>query len=212
MTVKDSVKDGAERAAALAGDKLAVVSDKLHDAADHLKDAAGAARSSAGETLGVARDKVSTAYDAAVVKSAAAYDGARDYTAIAADAARDKANAVIESARDGAAAAKARAGDGIDTSPLIALLGGVAAGVLIGALLPRSEREAQALGPVSDKLGLLARNALAAAKDAGRETLDEMGLNKDNAREQVKSLFSSASKAAASAGAAAAETVRTPQS
>ena len=206
-----TVKDSADRVSTLATDKLAAVGDKLHGAADHLQDAAGAARSSASETLGLARDKIATVYDTAVQKSAAAYDAGRDYTAVAADAARDKANAVIETAKESAASAKARTGDGIDSSPLVALLGGIAAGVLIGALLPRTEREAQALGPVSEKLGLLAKNALSAAKEAGRETLDEMGLNKDNAREQVKSLFTSATKAAASAGAAAAETVRTPQ-
>lgn len=217
MTVKDTVKDTAERATtfandtlATAGDKLTAVGDKLHDAAGHLRDGAGAARAAAGDTLDVVRDKAATAFDAAKEKSGNAYDGARDYASIAAEAARDKANAAYATARETASTVRTRAADGIEESPIVALIGGIAIGVLLGALIPRSQREEEALGPIGDKLSTLAKNALAAAKEAGKDTLDELGVNKDAARQQVNSLIDSAGKAASSAGSAAADAIRSP--
>ncbi len=92
------------------------------------------------------------------------------------------------------------------------MIGGVALGVLLGALLPRSQREIDTLGPVGDKLSALAKNALAAAKEAGQDTLSELGINKDAALQQVDKLLDNAGKAASSAGSAAVSAVRSPQS
>ena len=47
-----------------------------------------------------------------------------------------------------------------------------------------------------------------AARDAGREKLDELGLNRAAARDTVDKLLDTAVKAATSAGTAAADTVR----
>ena len=59
-------------------------------------------------------------------------------------------------------------------------------------------------------MSLLARNALAAAKEAGNDTLDELGVNKDAARQQVDRLIDTAGKAASSASSAAADAIRSP--
>ena len=89
-----------------------------------------------------------------------------------------------------------------------ALAGGLALGVLVGALVPRSDREKQLLAPVGKKIGVAAVAALAAAKEAGRGELEELGLTKDAARDQAKSLFKGVVKAASNAGTAAAEAGR----
>lgn len=211
MTVKDTVKDTAERATAYASDTLATAGEKLHGATDQLRDTAGAARTAAGEAVGTAREKVAEVYEAAVEKTGAAYEGARNYAAEAAEAARERASAAYSTARDTASTVRSRTAGGIEESPLAAVIGGIAVGVLLGTLLPRSQKEAEALGPIGDKLSALAKNALAAAKDAGQDTLDEMGINKDAAREQVSRLIDGATKAATSASSAAAEAIREPR-
>ena len=190
MTVKDTVKDTADRATAFASDTLANAGDKLHDATSQLRDSAGAAKASAGETLSAAREKAAEALDVAKEKSSAAY----------------------ASARETAVTVRTKTAGGIEQSPIGALIGGIAIGALLGALLPRSEREAEVLAPLGDKLGTLAKNAFAAAKEAGQDTLDELGVNKDAAREQVDRLIDTASKAATSATSAAAGAIRSPQS
>ncbi|TVV71569.1 hypothetical protein FOY91_16510 [Sphingomonas solaris] len=177
-----------------------------------MSDAASAAAASASETLSAAREKVAGAYEVAADKTGVALETARERTAAAAEAAREKANAAYASARQTASSARHRTSDGIDESPIAAVIGGIAIGVLIGALLPRSQRETEALGPIGDKLAGIAKGAISAAREAGQGTLDEMGINKDGARQQVDKLLDTASKAASSAGTAAAEAIRQPQS
>jgi hypothetical protein len=64
------------------------------------------------------------------------------------------------------------------------------------------------LGPIGSRLNDAARLAASAAREAGQETLDELGLNRDAAREQASRLMDAAMKAASSAGGAAAKAVR----
>lgn len=174
-------------------------SGKLHDAVDAVRDAAAAAKHAAGDTLAGAKEKVSDAIGAAGEKSSAAYSAARERTSDAYGTAREKASQ-----------AKRATADGIEGNPLAALIGGIAAGVLVGALLPRTKREEEALGPIANKLTEAARTAAAAARDAGKQTLDEMGVNREAARGQVEKLVDTAVKAASSAGTAAADSVRNP--
>jgi ElaB/YqjD/DUF883 family membrane-anchored ribosome-binding protein len=172
---------------------------KLHDAAESVRDAAAAAKNAAGDTLASARDKVGDVLDTAKDKSSAAYVAAADRTSEAVEAARVKA-----------AQARRATSDGIEENPLAALIGGIAVGVLVGALLPRTKREEEALGPIANKLTEAARTAAAAARDAGKQSLDEMGINRDAARGQVDKLVDTAVKAASSASTAAADAVRNP--
>ena len=94
---------------------------------------------------------------------------------------------------------------------MAALAGGLALGVLIGTLLPRSEREAALLGGLGARIGDAARDALDAARSTGQEKLDELGLTKDGARDKVKTLLDSALETASAAGTAAAGTLRGEQ-
>ena len=109
---------------------------------------------------------------------------------------RERAIDAYDSARERAAEATAKAGDQIDQAPLIALVGGLAAGALIAALLPRSEREARLLAPFGGKITGGARSAIDAAKDAGRDKLSELNLTRDAGTSALETIIRGVSQAA----------------
>ncbi|ONF97189.1 DUF883 family protein [Sphingomonas jeddahensis] len=139
---------------------------------------------------------------------ASGQDTLRDRASHAYESAVARAGDTVESSRDTARDAAHQAGDFIEGNPLGALAGGLAVGALIGALVPRSDREKQLLAPVGKTVSAAAVAALAAAKETGRGELEELGLTKDAARNQVKSLLKSVAKAASHAGTAAAQAGR----
>lgn len=118
--------------------------------------------------------------------------------------ARQRAIEAYEGARD-------RAVDTLGEAPLIALAGGLAAGALIAALLPRTEAETRAIRPTARRVKDSARAALDAAKGTGTERLGELGLSRDKAEDTVRNLLEGLADAAKASGAAALEAVRNPQ-
>lgn len=121
---------------------------------------------------------------------------------------RRKALEAYDGAREGVEKAGRKTSDAIEESPLIALAGGIAAGALIAALLPRSAAEKKMLGPVTEKLGSRARDAAEAAKKAGSDRLKELGLTPDAGAEQLKSVLKSAGDAAKVSAKAAVSTAK----
>ncbi len=109
---------------------------------------------------------------------------------------RERAIDAYDSARERAAAATSKAGDQIDEAPLIALVGGLVAGALIAALLPRGERETRLLAPVGERITGGARSAIDAAKDAGRDKLAELNLTRDAGASALETLIRGVSEAA----------------
>jgi len=108
-----------------------------------------------------------------------------------------------------AADAGRRAAQGLDANPLGVLVGGIAVGALVGALVPRSVREKEMLAPVGRRLGETARAAVQAAKDAGYAELDQRGLTPGAAKDQARGMIDGLAKAASSAGNAAVKGART---
>ena len=78
-----------------------------------------------------------------------------------------------------------RTAEGIEANPLSVLVGGVALGVLAGALIPRTQQEGKLLGAVGKQLTDTASDAVQARRDAGKAELDALGLNRNAARDQV---------------------------
>src|SRR5688572_20912580 len=101
-----------------------------------------------------------------------AFESARERTAAAYAAARERAGSAYETAGR-------KASQGIDSNPVAAVVGGLAIGAIVAALLPRTSREEELLGPVGRKISDGARDAARAAKEAGRGQLDELGLSRD---------------------------------
>ena len=104
--------------------------------------------------------------------------------------------------------ARERAGDAFDQAPLIAVAGGIAAGALIAALLPRTRTEEKLLRPVTDRARETAWTAVRAAKDAGQSRLEELGLTKDKGRDTVRQILDSARDAAKASADAAVSSAR----
>lgn len=118
---------------------------------------------------------------------------------------REPRPATPPTAYDRATDAARHAVDGIEANPLGILVGGLAVGVLAGALIPRSAKEKELLAPVGQRLGATARAAVQAAKDAGQTELQSRGLTADAGREQAKTLLAGLGQVLSSAGGAAAK-------
>ena len=125
-----------------------------------------------------------------------------------ADNARRRAIEAYESARDGVSGAGRRAVDTIGEAPLIALAGGLAAGALIAALLPRTDTEAKLVRPTARRVKNTARAAYNAAKETGSERFSELGLTRDKGEETIRSLFQGVTDAAKASAQAAVDAAR----
>ena len=121
---------------------------------------------------------------------------------------RQRAIDAYDNARESAASAGRKAGDALTEAPLIAIAGGLAAGALIAALLPRTRVESEALRPVGKRVTGTAKAAVRAAKEAGTERLSELGLTKDKGADTIRSIFEGAADAAKVSAQAAVGAVR----
>ncbi len=122
--------------------------------------------------------------------------------------ARQKAIEAYGDARESVSNAGRRVGESLDEAPLIALAGGLAAGALLAALLPRTESEARVLRPVGKRLTGTARAAAQAARQAGTQRLDELGLTPQKGMETLRSIVDGAGEAAKVSAQAALSTAR----
>lgn len=118
--------------------------------------------------------------------------------------ARQRAIEAYEGARD-------YANDTLGQAPLLALAGGIAAGALIAALLPRTDAETRALRPTARRVKESARAAYDAAKDTGSQRLDELGLNRDKAEDTIRNLLEGVADAAKASANAALDAARNPE-
>ena len=115
--------------------------------------------------------------------------------------ARQRAIEAYEGVRD-------RASSTLGEAPLLALAGGLAAGALIAALLPRTEAETRAVRPTARRVKNTAKAALDAARDTGSERLDELGLSRDKGEETIRKLLDGLTGVAKASANAALEAAR----
>ena len=119
-----------------------------------------------------------------------------------AETARERAIRTYESGRGGEDDGRSIA-DTFSEAPLIALAGGIAAGALIAALLPRTQREISLVRPTAKRVKETARAAYDAARETGSSRLEEAGISREKGKATIESLFEGVVDAAkASAGAA----------
>jgi hypothetical protein len=114
---------------------------------------------------------------------------------------RQRAIEAYEGARD-------RATDTLGQAPLLALAGGIAAGALIAALLPRTATETRLVRPTARRVKDSARAAFDAARDTGSQRLGELGISRDKGEETIRNLLSGLTDAAKASADAAAQAVR----
>jgi len=113
-----------------------------------------------------------------------------------------------DSIKSAADSAKAKTSEGIDKNPLAMIIGGIAIGAIVGALLPRTERETKILGKTGKKLNKKARKMAEAANLAGMSHVDTLGLNGDTVSAQFKEFVRKAALALRAAGQAATEAAK----
>lgn len=142
-------------------------------------------------------DSIKTAADSAKDSLASA----KAKTTQSSAAARVKASDMYEKG-------KGKTSDGIDKNPLAIVLGGIAIGAIVGALLPRTERETKVLGKTGKKLNKKARKMAEAAKAAGKDQVESLGLNGDALRLQFRELVSKAAVAVKAASQAATDAAK----
>jgi hypothetical protein len=104
--------------------------------------------------------------------------------------------------------ARHRTTDTLGQAPLLALAGGVAAGALIAALLPRTEAETRLVRPTARRVKESARAGIVAARDTGTQRLDELGLSREKGEETVRNLLEGLTDAAKASANAAVDAVR----
>ena len=115
--------------------------------------------------------------------------------------ARQRAIEAYDSTRD-------QVSDTLGEAPLIALAGGIAAGALIAALLPRTRTEARLVRPTARRVKDTARAAYDAARDTGSGRLDELGLSREKGEKTIRSLLDGLTDAARASGQAALDAAR----
>lgn len=122
--------------------------------------------------------------------------------------AKDYAGEKLKTGGNAARAAQRKVAEEVDAFPVAALVGGLALGAVVGALLPRTRQEEELLGSIGGALTDRARDAALAARDAGQAKLDELGISSGAAGKQVGRLIESLGQVAESAGSAAVDAVR----
>ncbi|WP_188055023.1 hypothetical protein [Sphingosinithalassobacter sp. CS137] len=119
-------------------------------------------------------------------------DSARESASHAYEATRDRARRTAETTRDRARQTAETVGD----NPLALLAGGIALGVLVGVLLPRHPRERELLDPLGKRLAEGATAAAVAARDAGKQELDQLLPSGEQAKSRASNVLESALGAA----------------
>ncbi len=115
-------------------------------------------------------------------------DAPRGRAASAIAAARERTASAYEAARNRASDAGRKANEQLSIYPLSAVVGGFLLGALVGAMLPRTERETRLMGKAGRKVAGAAKDAAQRGIDAGREQIDQL---KSKAAETVSEAVSS---------------------
>ncbi len=165
---------------------MSKLSDGIRSVKDGAKGGLSSAKTIAAETSGTARKK----------------------TTVALEKGRTAASRGMQTSKDLTYKAMEKSGDTFDKNPLAIVLGGLALGAIVGALLPNTERENRVMGKAGKKLNKKARQMADAAKEAGREKIDNLGLNGDTFRDQFRGLVDKASEAVKAASKAASDAAR----
>lgn len=126
----------------------------------------------------------------------------------------DKATAEVTSVADAASTARTEvvrraddathvASETLDERPFGTIAGAIAIGAVLAALIPASERELKALGPVGRRMRDAADEALQAARQAGMAELSTSGLTLAAASDGAGGIVGKLVKAATAAANAA---------
>ncbi len=115
--------------------------------------------------------------------------------------ARQRAIEAYEGTRD-------RAVETLNELPLIALAGGIAAGALIAALLPRTAAETRAVRPTARRIRNGAAAAAKTAREASKERFSELGFTREEGEDTLNRFLQGLKETARASADAALEATR----
>ena len=101
-------------------------------------------------------------------------DAPKGRAASALEAARERTASAYEAARNRASDATRKANEQLSIYPISAVVGGFLLGALVGALIPRTERETKLMGKAGRRVAGAAKDAAQRGLDAGREQFDQL--------------------------------------
>ena len=133
---------------------------------------------------------------------------AQDYRAATDESGTEARPSARQRAIEAYESAGRRAGNTLSEAPLIALAGGIAAGALIAALLPRTDAETRLVRPTARRVKNTARAAYKAARDTGGDRLNELGINREKGEQTIRSLLDGVRDAAKASSQAALDAAR----
>lgn len=123
------------------------------------------------------------------------------------DSMKTKADDAVRAAKDKATDTAKLTAEKVEGNPLIALVGGLTLGAIAAALLPRTKQEDNMLGKVGTTIRGTATKAASAARDAGKDQLNSLGVTPDAAKDQFRDIIKKIGQAASSATSAARDTL-----
>lgn len=142
----DQARDAVTGAAGAVGDTVSQVADQARQVAGQARDAAGQAREAVTDAVSGARDRAQTLYEDARHGVRQARTGARD----AYEAGTERFDDLRTRGYDAAASGRDSVERFVQENPLLVGVVGLAAGLLLGALLPRTRRENETIGRWAD--------------------------------------------------------------
>ena len=101
-----------------------------------------------------------------------------------------------------------RATNTLAEAPLIALAGGIAAGALIAALLPRTSAEERLVRPTARRLRQSATAAVDAARETSKERFSDLGFSREKGQETLDNFLQGLKDTARASADAAVEAAR----
>ncbi|WP_019903035.1 YtxH domain-containing protein [Methylobacterium sp. 77] len=147
-----SLHDVSERA----GNEARAAADRLHDRAGDAVDEVQAKAEGYAERAKAAaldmRDTVKDKADSLRERASDSYDDARDWAADAHQSSRRRIGEFAERGSQRLDRGKTSVEHFVTENPLLVGVVGLAAGLLLGALLPRTRREDEAVGPWADEV------------------------------------------------------------
>lgn len=136
-------------------------------------------------------------------------EGAKESTMGAAHGVADTGHSAVDSVHEGAHDVKVKARQQTQGNPLAAGVVALAAGWLLGSILPASEREKQAATAVKEKAQPVMEQAKTEVKEAGSEMAEHLKQPAQEAVEEVKTAASDSAQELKSQTQSSAETVKT---
>lgn len=147
-----SGRDSAAKASNEAAGSADRLKDKAGDIASQASDAFNSAKDTAFSAAADAHDRLGKTADDYRGRASTAYEDARNWAADQHDTHRRRLGEVSDKGTERLRQGKNSVEDFVSDNPLLVGVVGVAAGLLLGALLPRTRREDQAVGPWADEM------------------------------------------------------------